>query len=54
MRSFGLTGLGAALGGFGALALGFERADAVSAALAGGLLAAFLVERSAGRGGAGR
>ena len=47
MRGFGLTGLGAAVGGFGALGLGFPRADAVTAALAGGIVAAFLIARTA-------
>ena len=46
MRSFGLTGLATAVGGFGALALGYPRADAVTAALTGGILAAFILSRA--------
>ena len=38
MRSFAFTGLGAALGGFGAVALGLDQREAVNWALAGGLL----------------
>ncbi len=45
MRSFALTGLGAGIGGFGALALGLARDDAVTWAIAGGLIGAALLLR---------
>ncbi len=45
MRSFAFTGLGAALGGFGALAIGFDEREAVNWALGGGLLIGFLAAR---------
>jgi len=51
MRSFGVTGLGAALGGFGTLALGGARSSALWAALIGGLITAGLYLRGGpGRG----
>lgn len=42
MRSFAFTGLGAALGGFGAIAIGLSRPEAINWALGGGLFVAFL------------
>ncbi len=48
MRSFGVTGLGAIVGGFGVLALGGRRETALWAALIGGMISAtiYLRERS--------
>ena len=45
MRSFALTGLGAGIGGFGALLLGLERPDAMLWAVVGGLAAAAVLLR---------
>jgi len=46
MRSFGVTGLGALLGGFGAFAFGAARETAIYAALVGGLISAALMLRN--------
>ncbi len=45
MRSFAFTGLGAALGGFGALGLGLDQREAVNWALGGGLLTGFIASQ---------
>ncbi len=49
MRSFAFTGLGAALGGFCALALGLDQHEAVNWALGGGLLTGFLAAQRRSR-----
>ena len=49
MRSFAFTGLGAALGGFGALALGLDEREAVNWALGGGLLTGVLAAQRRAR-----
>jgi len=45
MRSFGITGGGALLGGFGAFLVGTTRETAIYAALVGGLISAALMLR---------
>ncbi len=45
MRSFAFSAIGAAVGGYGALAMGLERSNAVIAAFFGALIAVLWIGR---------